>query len=311
MLLRFLGTSAGELYPGLWCRCRNCQSARQGDPKQRRMSAALYIESDNGFGTRGNRARDVRNADAREPTGGVLIDFPSEIATQASLYAVDLPDLRHLLVTHSHGDHWFPYLLRWRGRPAEICRNGETAPTHIGGPRFTELPDLHIWGNANVEAVLRRELGDDLAYFSVTFHAVRPQTEFVVGALIVNALPANHDVGREEALHYVLTDGHRTILYGLDGDTFLPETRERLRAFRFDLVIMESTYGLGNGTNHRNFARLQEEADWLRTEKLITPGGQIVATHFSPHHCPPHEETSDILRRHNIMAAWDGMEIQL
>src|ERR1700722_20891320 len=102
------------------------------------MSPALYIEPGNGRSARGNQARDAQIADTREPTGGMLIDFPSEIATQAALYAVDLPDLQHLLVTHSHGDHWFPYLLRWRGRPAEICRDGEIAPIHIGGPRFTE-----------------------------------------------------------------------------------------------------------------------------------------------------------------------------
>jgi phosphoribosyl 1,2-cyclic phosphate phosphodiesterase len=299
MILRFLGTSAGELYPGLWCRCRHCQSARQGEQRQRRLSAVLYVEPA------------LADAHIIQESTGVLIDFPSEIASQAIQYRVELPELQYLLVTHSHGDHWFPYLMRWRMRPPECCRTGEAAPVGIGGPRFTELPDLHIWGNAAVGAALHRELGQDLAPYAVVFHPTRPRMEFTVGALTVNAVLANHDVGREEALHYILTDGRHTILYGLDGDTFLPETREALRSFQFDLVILESTYGLGDGTNHRNFARLQEEAHWLRAENLITPDGIVVATHFSPHHCPPHQETSDILHRHNIVAAWDGMEIRL
>src|ERR1043166_9630186 len=70
MLLRFLGTSAGELYPGLWCRCRNCRSARMGEAQDRRQSAALYLESD----------ALPNAAEMSNPTSGVLIDFPSEIA---------------------------------------------------------------------------------------------------------------------------------------------------------------------------------------------------------------------------------------
>src|SRR5437660_9388850 len=98
MLVRFLGTSAGELYPGLWCRCKSCESARTGPAENRRQSAALYVEPH----------------DPPSTVAGIVIDFPSEIAAQAQRHGVDLPGLRDLLVTHSHGDHWFPYLLRWR-----------------------------------------------------------------------------------------------------------------------------------------------------------------------------------------------------
>jgi phosphoribosyl 1,2-cyclic phosphate phosphodiesterase len=301
MRLRFLGTSAGELYPGLWCRCRNCQEARYGLPQDRRQSAALFVES-------GGQADTARTAPASE---GILLDFPSEIANQAVRHQLELPELLYLLVTHSHGDHWFPYLLRWRSRPLERCDPDEAAPSHIGAPRFTDLPTLHIWGNAAVEAVLRRELGDNLTPYALDFHSVRARDTFQAGNFAVTALAANHDVGREEALHYVLQDGQHTLLYGLDGDTFLPETREALRAFRFDAVILEATYGFGNGKNHRNFTRLLEEAAWFRAESLLTPAGQIIATHFSPHHSPPHQKTSDYLQEQNVSAAWDGMKIDL
>lgn len=298
MLLRFLGTSAGELYPGLWCRCRNCQMARLGPAQDRRQSAALYIGADDS----------PTGSPPQPPGNGLLIDFPSEIASQAAQYQIDLPELRNLLVTHSHGDHWFPYLLRWRSRPSVLCGQGEAAPYETGAPRFTELPVLHIWGNAAVETVLHRELGQNLTPFALEFHPVRAMETFAAGDFTVTALPANHDVGREECLHYIVQREDRTLLYGLDGDTFLPETREALGAFRFDLVMMEATYGFGNGTNHRNFERLIQEATRLREEGRIVPDGQIVATHFSPHHCPPHRETSDHLAQYGIVAAWDGME---
>jgi phosphoribosyl 1,2-cyclic phosphate phosphodiesterase len=292
MRLRFLGTSAGELYPGLWCRCANCAAARASDdPRDRRQSATVAVYP--------------RGTD--DPAGLTLIDFPPEIASQCERHGVDLTRLERLLVTHSHGDHWFPYLLRWRARPAAVS---ETPPTDTGGPRFTPLPTLRVYGNAAVESILRRELGDHLEAYDLTHARVAAGERLTVGPLTVTPLAANHDVGREDVVHYVLTapDG-ATVLYGLDGDSFLPETRAALRAFRFDAVILESTYGLGNGRNHRNFARVIEEADWFRAEGLMKPDGRIIATHFSPHHCPPHARTAVYLAEHGVEAAYDGLEI--
>jgi phosphoribosyl 1,2-cyclic phosphate phosphodiesterase len=293
MRIRFLGTSAGELYPGMWCRCANCAAARASDdPRDRRQSATVAVYP---TGTDG------------DPAGLTLIDFPPEIASQCERHGVDLTRLERLLVTHSHGDHWFPYLLRWRARPAVVT---ETPPVSVGAPRFTPLPALPVYGNAAVEAVLRRELGDHLEAYDLAFVPVAAGGRFTAGHLAVTPLAANHDVGREDVVHYALTapDG-ATVLYGLDGDTFLPETRAALRDFRFDVVIMESTYGLGAGRNHRNFARVVEEAAWFRDEGLMKPGGRIIATHFSPHHCPPHAETAALLAAHGVEAAYDGLEI--
>ena len=64
MRLRFLGTSAGELYPGLWCRCAHCAAARaSGDPRDRRQSATVAVYPD---GTDG------------DPASLTLIDFPGK-----------------------------------------------------------------------------------------------------------------------------------------------------------------------------------------------------------------------------------------
>jgi phosphoribosyl 1,2-cyclic phosphate phosphodiesterase len=265
-----------------------------------RQSAALIVEPGEGA-----QSHDGARSSA------VMIDFPSEIASQSARHGVDLSALQHLLITHSHGDHWFPYLLRWRARPPEISAAGEVAPVRFGAPRFTELPLLHIWGNSAVESVLRRELGDSLAALEIEFHKVGAGSDFVCGDIRASALPANHDVGRESALHYVLSDSSHSIFYGLDGDTFLPETRDALRGYKLDVVILESTYGHGDGRNHRNFARVLGEAEWLRQEVVLKPDGRIIATHFSPHHCPMHEETAAFLAPHGIEAAWDGMTVQL
>ena len=202
MRVRFLGTSAGELDPGLWCRCRNCQTARQGDARDWRQSAALYVEPG---GT---------PLDLAAPSRGLLLDFPSEIADQARRHCSDLPALQYLLVTHSHGDHWFPDLLAGGASQPSCTALGEhrgRCPKSVPS-RFTYLPTLHILGNA-AASVLHRELGDDLAAFAIAFHPVRAGDTWRAGDFSVTVLEANHDVGREEALHYVVADGGRNFCF--------------------------------------------------------------------------------------------------
>lgn len=296
--LRFLGTSAGELYPGIWCRCRNCESARRMGGLSLRQSACALL---------GDLTAQPESPPGLHPLlrGDTLIDFPPEIVSQGWKWGVDFSLVTTLLVTHSHGDHFLPYLLRWRGRPAETS---EDPPPVYSAPRFTALPTLRVFGNAAVEERLRGELGANLSYYDMEFTRVTAFEPFTAGDLSVTPVPANHDRGREEAMNYILRRGLSTIFYGLDSDAPLPETWEALSHHRFDLMIFEGTYGLGDGGNHMNFARLIQTAERIRSENLLAEGGVIMATHFSPHHCPPHPETAQFLKPHGIEAAFDGLD---
>jgi phosphoribosyl 1,2-cyclic phosphate phosphodiesterase len=296
--LRFLGTSAGELYPGIWCRCRRCDGARRAGGRNLRQSACALLgdltereDSPDGIGP-------LLKADA-------LIDFPPEIVSQGWRWGADFTRLRSLFVTHSHGDHFLPYLLRWRSKPRETS---DDPPFEMGGPRFTELPLLTLYGNQAVESRLRAELGGDLSAYGMDFVRVAALQPFEAGRWAVTPVAANHDVGREDAVNYVFQMRGLTIYYGLDSDEPLPDTWDALSAFRFDVMIFESTYGFGNGSNHMNFERLTRTAERIRDAGMLKPNGTILATHFSPHHCPLHDETAERLSRFGIQAAYDGMD---
>ena len=285
LTIKLLGTSAGELYPGLWCQCRNCTDARaHGGPNLRASTCAV-----------------VNNL--------CLIDFPPEIATQARTHGVDLCSIEHILVTHSHGDHFFPYLLRWRARPPAF--HSDPPPT-ASAPRFTPLPTLHLYGNRRVLELASAELWGDPRDSDLELHEAIACQPFAAGDLEVHPVAANHDVGRENALHYVVRRGGRTMLYALDGALFLPGTYEYLRQFRLDLVLIEATYGLfSGGANHMSFETVRLAANTLRADGLMAPGGRIVATHFSPHHCPPHERSRQILAQYGVETACDGAAYEL
>ena len=79
---RFLGTAAGEQYPGMWCRCENCRKARQMGGRNIRKNSCAFIAPN------------------------ILIDFPNEVFMQAEKWGVDLVDLEYLFITHSHDDHF-------------------------------------------------------------------------------------------------------------------------------------------------------------------------------------------------------------
>jgi phosphoribosyl 1,2-cyclic phosphate phosphodiesterase len=280
MNVLLLGTSAGELYPGIWCRCHNCESARRTGGRDLRQSACALLGAN------------------------TLIDFPPEIVSQSWKWGVDLTALTTLLITHSHGDHFLPYLLRWRLGSDVLT---EDPPPVKSAPRFTLLPQLQIYGNAAVEARLRAELGTKLSVRDMEFTRIQPFQPFRTGALRVTPVAANHDLGSEESLNFIVESAGTTIFYGLDGDFPLPETWEAFTAHRFDLMIFEATFGLGDGRNHMNFARLRHTAGRILESNLLREGGAIVASHFSPHHCPNHAETEELLRPHGIVAAYDGM----
>ena len=42
----FIGTSAGEGYPGVWCECVNCRKARQWGGRNIRGNACSMIDDD-------------------------------------------------------------------------------------------------------------------------------------------------------------------------------------------------------------------------------------------------------------------------
>src|SRR5207302_4523989 len=81
--MRFLGTSAGELYPGIWCRCASCDAARRwGGQSLRQSACALFGDLDG----------QPDSPPGLPPllTGDTLFDFPPEIVSQAWRWGVDL-----------------------------------------------------------------------------------------------------------------------------------------------------------------------------------------------------------------------------
>ena len=72
MFFQFLGTSAGEQFPAIWCECETCSEARRSGGPNVRSNAAAFLSPD------------------------VLIDFGPEVVMQARRFSLDLLRTKHL-----------------------------------------------------------------------------------------------------------------------------------------------------------------------------------------------------------------------
>lgn len=111
MEIQYLGTAAAEGLPALFCDCETCRKARKAGGKEVRTRTQSIVD------------------------GKILIDFPPDTYTHALNYSLQLGKIRHLLITHSHMDHFFP---------VELIHRHE----HFG---HNAEGMLHVYGNEAVE----------------------------------------------------------------------------------------------------------------------------------------------------------------
>ena len=116
------GSAAAEAWPALFCNCRCCQEAFARGGKEIRTRTTYHLGDT------------------------VHIDFGPDICTQMQRFGLPFDRLKHLLITHSHQDHWLP---------SELCYRR---------PGFSVVDEeniLTVHGNARVRETLDEAIGDD------------------------------------------------------------------------------------------------------------------------------------------------------
>ena len=276
MRLRYLGTAAAEGCPALFCTCPLCAAARR------------------------DGGRDVRTRSQALVDGALLIDLPADTYHHAlSAPELDLPALRHLLVTHSHADHFYPMELglRCSGFAAQTPGTLTVYCNEAVARRWEEARQAGYGGFADLPERVRTRV-------------LAPYETFDAGGYTVTALPADHKRGELCFIYAIERDGKR-LLYANDTGTQLEQgVWDFLRGRRFDLVSMDCTamdrrvgrYHMGLPDNDELRARLLE---------LGAADGEtrFVVTHFSHFGGLAHGELARRAAAHGFTAAWDGMAV--
>lgn len=300
MKITFLGTSAGESYPALWCHCPNCEYARKHGGRNVRHNSCTMVDND------------------------ILLDFSNHIFDSALRFHCDITQVTTLLVTHNHRDHFDSQHLLWRNQAwsqegmceASPEKDGMGACLRMMGPRFTPIPFLNIYGHESVLDVIRQNERIDTAHlerYLLAFHTLqRGQTFALEDGTQVTALVSHH--GKPGSVfNYILERKGKTLLYALDCGGYDEDMLNILRSKRFDCVVLEGTFGKMPVAlpMHQNQEKNLQFFQWLQENRLWVDNPNIYLSHMCPHWTPPHDLYSAEMESHGIHVAYDGLSIEV
>ena len=276
MKIQFLGTGAAEGVPAVFCNCENCNSIRNlGEGEYRTRSQVVLDDC-------------------------LSVDFPPEAFAHSLKFGVQLSNIKYVLATHSHMDHFYAHDFILRGY------------------KYAELsePVLEIYGNSEVKSVFEectsREMKKEVAPH-VKFNEIAPYQVFNVGEYKVITIPANHSKTEDALLFYIEREKKGYLhLYDTgricdEAFEFLAKNGAKANAVCFDCTFIEHTGG--------DFARhMGIEDDMLMKQKLIDKGiidadTKLILSHFSHNSNPTGERLKKIEKQYAVIAAYDGFEI--
>ena len=155
----------------------------------------------------------------------------------------------------------------------------------------------------NAETV--RALEDTGAAF-VPFAAGDEKT---VGKYTVSAYAGNHATC-ENTVHFILSDGERTLFYGLDGAWLLYDEVQAIKRHRPNLAVLDATIGDIDGDyrifEHNNLNMV------LEMQKTLSPFvGRFCISHMAMTLHTNHAALSEKMAKYNVLTACDGMETEV
>lgn len=270
MKLQYLGTAASEGWPAVFCACESCEQARRLGGKNIRTRCQALVDDT------------------------LLLDLPPDNYMHSLLHGVKLHQVTHLLVTHSHSDHWYPAELGLHRSP--FCEG--------------QVSFLEVYGNDMVEKSWRQEVeGRAEEPLSCSFTPLTPFVPVQVGRYTVTPLRALHD-RKECCLNYLISDGSATLLYAHDTGIFPEDTWGFLKGKTVDLVSLDCNYLLdSDGGNHMGLPDAIMVKKRLLQEEIAHPSTVFVVSHFSHNGGLPHHTIAETAAKDGFLTAYDGMAV--
>jgi phosphoribosyl 1,2-cyclic phosphate phosphodiesterase len=270
--IEILGTGASEGIPAVYCECAICREAARRGGKNIRSRASLMI---------GEKHK---------------VDLPPDTFLHSLRRGKPFSRIEHLLITHSHPDHFYPESLRLRFEPF----------AHIE----TRRP-LHIYGTEVIEERLKEALDSPLPK-GLVFHCVELFHPFAAGDIDVIPIKASHKAD-ELCLNYVFTSRGKGFLQAFDTGWYEEDTWNALRGLLLDVAIIECTAGKLDEppTAHLGMQPLIRMKEKLIEDRALRPNARVVATHLCHVGDLLHEELERALSPAGIQVAYDGMIVEI
>ena len=223
MKIKYLGTSAAEGIPGLFCNCVYCNEARRRGGKDLRTRSQSIIDNT------------------------LLIDFPADSLSHMYKYEIPISHIHNILITHTHQDHLYLEDFGLRSKYYGFAHNIDQMLTVYGNDTFIKKFDAMYPQNSHYEQ----------AKPNITCRELTEYKTVDIDGYNVTALLARHDPN-EKCFIYYIERGGTSLLYGNDTGWFPEPTWKFLADKTIDLVSLDCTfakYAEGSGQRCRSPAR--------------------------------------------------------
>lgn len=269
MKITYYGTAASEAWPALFCRCHACEMARKYKGKNIRTRSQTLIDK------------------------SLLIDFPPDTNYHSQYLGLDLAEVRTLLITHSHHDHFFPY---------DICMRNVNYAEKLSEEK------LHMYGSEVIRkcfeeaAVICKDTEKYIAFHTMSaFETIQTADGYHVTALL-----ADHNQP-EEALIYMIEKSGKRVLYAHDTGIFPESTWNYIKNIHFDLVSLDCTALSRNWRKgHMGFEAADEVKKQLGVIGCTNKDTVFVLSHMAHFGDFTHDKICKLEEPKGYVVAYDG-----
>ena len=279
MKLQYLGTAAAEGMPAVFCQCPICrEAARRGGKDLRFRTSAMVNDT-------------------------LLIDISPDLYAQKLKFQLDLGNVRNIIVTHAHMDHFNREEVSMFVEPFAHLENRSRLTLY--GSAFTG----RVW-EEYLHTALMKEPGLE---GKINFRVLAPfETEEIEG-VTVTALEAVHSC--PESLIYLLEQDGVRLLYGNDTGVFPEKTWAYLRTqanLPLTVVSLDSTMGKPK-SNYNGHMTLQQNIETRRRmldEGIAMENTRFICHHFSHNGLVLQKEMEEMMGPEHFEIAYDGKVVE-
>ena len=283
-----LGSAAAECIPAIFCDCETCRTAWKNGRKDFRLRTSYQLGD------------------------FVRIDFGPDAMAQELKYNLHSEKLRHVIVTHSHDDHFDTTLFNYRRK----CFS-KVAPDNT----------LNIYGGAGVMRKIHqfawncgKAMGfhGDFSCLQMQVHELYPfqSIELSDVDMTIYPLKANHmvSVSTEEPMIYIIRWEDKYFMIANDTGVFCDENWEYLAKLDIKLsAVFNDCCGCGYDrfNNHMSGKYVVDTKQRLEELGLVDSSTQYFVNHFSHNGHMTHDQLEARFNPEGIGVAFDGMEVYL
>ncbi|MBE6713121.1 MAG: hypothetical protein E7580_06335 [Ruminococcaceae bacterium] len=281
MKIQYLGTAAAERIPAIFCNCPTCQKALKLGGKNVMTHSQVLLDDT------------------------LLVDLSCDTWHHFLALGKTVEAIGHVLITHSHYDHFSLDELLFRS---------------TGMAKDPSAKTLNVYASADVIQKIKERLAASSAKKQLqmvgrlTLHTLEYYVPSEICGFTVTPFPATH-AGDENAMIFLIEKDGKAMFYGNDTGVFTTEIDDYLatNGKHVDLLSLDCTKGnqpfLYN--HHMCMAEGRKIADRFFKKGILDQSSLLYYTHFS-HNCGNvHDELAEIAKQYGFSITHDGFIIEL